>query len=71
MGLLFDASEEGPPSFASARNLRQKARAAGMHPDHWYAVEYEHRLPPGRVVDSAPARLPLARQVGRSAPRKY
>ena len=28
-------------------------------------------MPPGRVVESAPARLPLARQVGRSDPRTY
>ena len=28
-------------------------------------------MPPGRVVESAPARLPLARHVARSAPRTY
>ncbi len=28
-------------------------------------------MPPGRVVENAPARLPLAKQVGRSAPRTY
>ncbi|HEV3116684.1 MAG TPA: aromatic ring-hydroxylating dioxygenase subunit alpha [Gemmataceae bacterium] len=38
-----------PPAFAAARNRRQKARAAGLHPDYWYPVEYERALPPGRV----------------------
>jgi phenylpropionate dioxygenase-like ring-hydroxylating dioxygenase large terminal subunit len=47
----FGASEERSPSFAAARNLRQKARAAGMHPDYWYAVEYERKVPPGGVVE--------------------
>jgi phenylpropionate dioxygenase-like ring-hydroxylating dioxygenase large terminal subunit len=50
MGSLFSPSEEGPPPFASARNLRQKARAAGLHPDHWYAVEYDRAVRPGQVV---------------------
>jgi len=40
-----------PPAFAAARNRRQKARAAGLHPDYWYPVEYERALPPGRVVE--------------------
>ncbi len=39
-----------PPSFADARNLRQKARAAGLDPNHWYAVEYERAIRPGQVV---------------------
>ncbi|MEY9706399.1 Rieske 2Fe-2S domain-containing protein [Bradyrhizobium diazoefficiens] len=41
----------GPPSFETAKNLRQKARSAGMHPDHWYAVEYARVVPVGRVVE--------------------
>ena len=40
-----------PPSFAEAKNLRQKARAAGMHPDYWYAVEYDRALKPGQVIE--------------------
>ena len=40
-----------PPGFAEARNRRQKARAAGLNPDHWYAVEYERAVKPGQVVE--------------------
>jgi hypothetical protein len=40
-----------PPSFSAARNPREKARAAGLHPDYWYAVEYDGRVPAGRVVE--------------------
>jgi phenylpropionate dioxygenase-like ring-hydroxylating dioxygenase large terminal subunit len=45
------ANERRPPSFDEARNPREKARAAGLHPDHWYAVEYDARVAPGRVVE--------------------
>jgi phenylpropionate dioxygenase-like ring-hydroxylating dioxygenase large terminal subunit len=41
----------GSASFATARNQRQKARTAGLHPDHWYAVEYDAAVPAGRVID--------------------
>src|SRR5262249_2244779 len=40
-----------PPAFSEARNPRQKARAAGLHPDYWYAVEYDRAVKPGRVVE--------------------
>src|SRR5262249_8472263 len=40
-----------PPAFSEARNPREKARAAGMHPDHWYAVEYDARVSVGQVVE--------------------
>ncbi|MGH7353491.1 MAG: Rieske 2Fe-2S domain-containing protein [Candidatus Rokuibacteriota bacterium] len=40
------------PSFAEARNLREKARAAGLHPDYWYAVEYDRAVQPGAVVET-------------------
>ena len=40
-----------PPGFTEARNPRQKARAAGLHPDYWYAVEYDRAVQPGRVVE--------------------
>jgi phenylpropionate dioxygenase-like ring-hydroxylating dioxygenase large terminal subunit len=39
------------PTFAEASNRRQKARAAGLHPDYWYAVEYDRALKPGRAVE--------------------
>jgi len=45
------ADVQRPPPFGSARNPREKARAAGLHPDHWYAVEYDARVPAGRVVE--------------------
>jgi phenylpropionate dioxygenase-like ring-hydroxylating dioxygenase large terminal subunit len=35
----------------SARNPREKARAAGLHPDYWYAIEYDGRVPPSHVVE--------------------
>jgi 4beta-methylsterol monooxygenase len=40
-----------PPSFSGARNQREKARSAGLHPDYWYAVEHDARVPAGRVVE--------------------
>lgn len=33
-----------PPSFEQARNQRQQARSAGLHPDYWYAVEFDRSL---------------------------
>jgi 4beta-methylsterol monooxygenase len=39
-----------PPSFQEAKNKRQKARAAGLDPNHWYAVEQDHALGRGSVV---------------------
>jgi len=36
-----------PPPYEQARSRRHKARAAGLHPDYWYAVEYESRVPRG------------------------
>src|SRR5947209_205582 len=45
------SSAHWPPAFGAAGNHRQKARAAGMHPDYWYAVEYDTRVPAGRVVE--------------------
>jgi len=41
----------GPPDFQSAANRRQKARAAGMHPDYWYAVEQDRNVKRGQVVE--------------------
>jgi phenylpropionate dioxygenase-like ring-hydroxylating dioxygenase large terminal subunit len=39
-----------PPAFADARNLRQRVRAAGLDPNHWYAVEYDRAIRPGQVL---------------------
>ncbi|QFY41443.1 Rieske 2Fe-2S domain-containing protein [Candidatus Methylospira mobilis] len=39
------------PGFDEAKTVRQKARAAGMNPDYWYAVEYEHVLKKGSVKE--------------------
>jgi phenylpropionate dioxygenase-like ring-hydroxylating dioxygenase large terminal subunit len=36
-----------PPAFLDALNPRQKVRAAGLDPDHWYVAEYEAALPRG------------------------
>src|SRR5262245_12312783 len=41
-----------PPDFLTARNRRQKARAAGLHPDYWYAVEYDRAVRPGQVRET-------------------
>src|SRR5207247_2510467 len=40
-----------PPSYEEARTRRHKARAAGLHPDYWYAVEHEAAVTQGRVVE--------------------
>ena len=40
-----------PPGFEGAGSLRQQARAAGMDPDYWYAVEEVRRVKPGTVVE--------------------
>jgi len=40
-----------PPTFDQARNRREKARAAGLHPDYWYAVEHSRAVAPGAVVE--------------------
>jgi phenylpropionate dioxygenase-like ring-hydroxylating dioxygenase large terminal subunit len=42
----------GAPSFDAARNRRQQARAAGLHPDYWYAVEYAAAIPVGHVAET-------------------
>ena len=40
-----------PSGFEEAGSLRQQARAAGMDPDYWYAVEEARRVKPGTVVE--------------------
>jgi nitrite reductase/ring-hydroxylating ferredoxin subunit len=44
------ASGSGAPGFLEARNRWQKARAAGMHPDYWYPVEWSRRLQRGKAM---------------------
>lgn len=39
------------PTFDEAQNLRQKVRAAGLSPDHWYAAEYSNAVRRGKVVE--------------------
>ena len=42
---------DAPPGFEESGNLRQQARAAGMDPDYWYAVEEVRRVKPETVVE--------------------
>ena len=49
-GRLRPIAMTAPQSFADARNLRQRVRAAGLDPNHWYAVEYDRAVRPGEVV---------------------
>jgi nitrite reductase/ring-hydroxylating ferredoxin subunit len=44
------ANDAPPPGFLAAKNRRQKARAAGLHPDYWYPVARAERLAPGKVL---------------------
>jgi len=46
-----ETSRQSPPTFAEAGNARQKARAAGLDPDRWYAVEYESAVKKGQVKE--------------------
>jgi phenylpropionate dioxygenase-like ring-hydroxylating dioxygenase large terminal subunit len=45
------ATDKGPPAFEDARSPRQKARAAGLDPNFWYAVEYDSKLKRGQVIE--------------------
>ncbi len=40
-----------PPGFEDAGSLRQQARAAGMDPNYWYAVEEVRNVKPGTVTE--------------------
>ncbi|MEM9693253.1 MAG: aromatic ring-hydroxylating dioxygenase subunit alpha [Myxococcota bacterium] len=46
----MNSSDVRPPSFAEARNKRQKVRSAGLDPNHWYAVAQATDLEPGQVI---------------------
>jgi 4beta-methylsterol monooxygenase len=54
-----------PPAFTAALNPRQKVRAAGLDPDHWYAAEYERALPPGATRLTRFWSVPIALSRGR------
>ncbi len=41
-----------PPTFEEAKNKRQKVRAAGLDPNHWYAVEHDKALAKGQVIEA-------------------
>ena len=43
-------SSASPPDFLSAHSLRQQARAAGLSPNHWYAVAQEKAVRPGAIL---------------------
>ena len=47
----MNAANGAPPGFEAAGNLRQRARAAGLDPDYWYAVEEVRRIKPGTVIE--------------------
>jgi phenylpropionate dioxygenase-like ring-hydroxylating dioxygenase large terminal subunit len=40
-----------PPRFEEATNRRQKVRAAGLDPSYWYAVEHDHAIAKGQIVE--------------------
>lgn len=40
------------PSFGAAQTARQATRAAGLHPDFWYAVEHAAAVPTGAVAET-------------------
>ena len=48
------------PAFESARNIRQKARIAGLHPNYWYPVDHEHALRKSGVIETTFWDQPIA-----------
>lgn len=46
----YDSIAAPAPGFLEARSRRQKARAAGMHPDYWYPVEWSRHLKRGKAM---------------------
>jgi phenylpropionate dioxygenase-like ring-hydroxylating dioxygenase large terminal subunit len=41
-----------PVSFDTAKTRRQQARTAGLHPDFWYAVEFDKALPIRGIIET-------------------
>jgi len=48
------------PTFETARNLRQKARAAGLHPNYWYAITQDRAVKKGQVIETKFWNEPIA-----------
>ena len=40
-----------PATAIEPRSRRERVRSAGLDPDYWYAVEYDHAVRPGQVVE--------------------
>ncbi len=53
MNELSDHAPGPPPTFEQAKNRRQKARAAGLDPNHWYAVERSSSLRKGDRIEAS------------------
>ena len=49
---MGDRQSATPLSFETAKTRRQQARTAGLHPDFWYAVEYDAALARGGVTET-------------------
>lgn len=49
--ITLGIKRSAPPSFEDAKNRRQKVRAAGLHPDYWYPVEWDKNIKRGQVVE--------------------
>ena len=63
-----------PPAFEEAKNHRQRVRAAGLSPDHWYPVEWDRNLEarPGHrrdVLEPVDRRLPREERIAATRSR--
>lgn len=47
----YGTKKPAAPSFEEAKNLRQRARVAGMDPNYWYAALLSKELAPGQVKE--------------------
>jgi phenylpropionate dioxygenase-like ring-hydroxylating dioxygenase large terminal subunit len=47
----YGQHKPAPPSFEQAKNLRQRARVAGLDPNYWYAALLSRELPMGAVKE--------------------
>lgn len=48
----LDGHPPPPPSFAEAKTRRQRARAAGLDPNYWYAVDQSKHLKRGKSLET-------------------
>ena len=51
MSRTYTRQPKPPPTFEEAKNTRQKARSAGLHPDYWYPAEQSGALKKGEVKE--------------------